>query len=131
VKTVKPRQKNIQNTNFSKIITDTVEWQFDELEKDLNEVIEMLNIIHNRTRRTMLLSLYQQPREVSFFRENDINPKLIYENLKLFRRSNIIKEASEGTYELTEIGKRIFQDYLDFLEKMKKLLEEKNDYPYM
>jgi predicted transcriptional regulator len=96
-------------------------------EKDLEEMfedaLELLDIFESSTRRKMLLLMYRGPCNKSYLRSH-INPKLVYENLEMLREREIIEEVSEGTFDLTEIGKRLLREYLQFLQSLRRTIWE-------
>lgn len=84
--------------------------------------MELMEVLTNKTRVKMLLPLLEQPQGKRHFRE-DINPKLIYENVPLLRTHKLINELSDDLYDLTPMGKNILCEYLAFVEKVRHLLE--------
>jgi len=54
----------------------------------------------------------------------EINPKLIYENVPLLRTHKLIDELADDLYDLTPMGKAILCEYLTFVEQVRRLLEQ-------
>jgi hypothetical protein len=95
-----------------------LKWQ-----QDFRESLALLNIFRNDTRVNMLLPLLERPWSVSQFRRK-INPKIIYENVSMFRAHRLISELQNGAYALTPAGRLALSEYFKFLERIKKLLED-------
>ena len=70
----------------------------------------------------MLLPLLERPQGKKQYRQ-EINPKLIYENVPLLRTHKLIAELADDLYDLTPMGKTILCEYLAFVEKVSGLLE--------
>jgi len=94
-----------------------------DLEEMFEEALELLDIFESSTRRKMLLSMYRGPCNKSYFRSL-INPKLVYENLEILQERELIEELSDGTFDLTEIGKRLLREYLQFLQNLRRTIWE-------
>lgn len=67
--------------------------------------------------------MYKEPCNKSHLRRL-VNPKLVYENLALLQERMIIEELSDGRFDLTEMGKRILRQYLEFLENLERIMWE-------
>ena len=106
-----------------KVVIEHLNWRDRGLEKAFRQALELMDLLCNETRVKMLLSLLEHPQGKKHFRE-DINPKLIYENVPLLRTHNMIDELSDDLYGLTPIGKTILGEYLAFVEKVRDLLEK-------
>jgi len=105
-----------------KLVVEHLNWRDKGLERAFREVLELMDVLTNETRVRMLLPLLEQPQGKKHFRE-DINPKLIYENVPLLRTHKLINELSDDLYDLTPMGKKILCEYLSFVEKVRHLLE--------
>jgi len=106
-----------------KFVIEHLNWRDRGLERAFREVLELMDVLTNETRVKMLLPLLEQPQGKRHFRE-EINPKLIYENVPLLRTHKLIAELSDDLYGLTSMGKTILCEYLAFVEKVRGLLEE-------
>ena len=106
-----------------KFVIEHLNWRDRGLERAFREVLELMDVLTNETRVKMLLPLLEQPQGKKHFRE-EINPKLIYENVPLLRTHKLIAEVSDDLYGLTSMGKTILCEYLSFVEKVRHLLEE-------
>ncbi len=111
------------SVNNGKFIIEHLNWSDRSIERAFREALELMDLLCNETRVKMLLPLLEQPQGKKYFRE-EINPKLIYENVPLLRTHKIINELSDDLYDLTPIGKTILCEYLSFVEKVRHLLEE-------
>jgi len=109
--------------NTGKVVIEHLNWRDRGLERAFREVLELMEVLTNETRVKMLLPLLEQPQGKKHFRE-DINPKLIYENVPLLRTHKLISELADDLYDLTPMGKNILCEYLAFVEKVRHLLEE-------
>ena len=106
-----------------KVVIEHLNWRDRGIEKAFREAIELMDLLCNETRVRMLLPLLEAPRGKKHFRE-EINPKLIYENVPLLRTHKMISELSDDLYGLTPIGKTILGEYLAFVEKVRDLLQK-------
>jgi len=96
---------------------------YKELEEMFEEAFELLDVFESTTRLKMLLSMYKEPCDKSYLRRL-VNPKLVYENLAMLQEQMLIEELSDGKFDLTEMGKRILRQYLQFLENLRKTMWE-------
>ena len=106
-----------------KFVIEHLNWRDRALERAFRDALELMDVLTNETRVKMLLPLLEQPQGKRHFRE-EINPKLIYENVPLLRTHKLIDELSDDMYGLTSLGKTILCEYLAFVEKVRHLLEE-------
>jgi len=106
-----------------KVVIEHLNWRDRGLERAFRETLELMDLLCNETRVKMLLPLLERPQGKRHFRE-EINPKLIYENVPLLRTHKMIDELSDDLYGLTPMGKTILCEYLAFVEKVRHLLEE-------
>ncbi len=106
-----------------KFVIEHLNWGDRGLERAFREVLELMDLLTNETRVKMLLPLLEHPQGKKHFRE-EINPKLIYENVPLLRTHKMIDELSDDLYDLTPMGKTILCEYLAFVEKVRHLIRE-------
>jgi hypothetical protein len=106
-----------------RLVIERLNWRDKGLEKAFRQTLELMDLLCNETRVKMLLPLLEHPQGKRNFRE-DINPKLIYENVPLLRTHKLIDELSDDLYDLTPMGKTILGEYLAFVEKVRDLLEK-------
>ncbi len=106
-----------------KLTIERVCWLDSRLEEPFREAIDILDLLSNETRIRMLLQLLERPRGKKQYRV-EINPKLVYENLSSFLANRLISESLDNQYELSPLGRRLLAEYLTFLEKVKRALEE-------
>jgi len=111
------------SVSTGKFVIEHLNWRDRALERAFREALELMDVLTNETRVKMLLPLLEEPQGKRHFRE-DINPKLIYENVPLLRDHKLIDELSDDLYGLTSLGKTILCEYLAFVEKVRHLLEE-------
>jgi hypothetical protein len=106
-----------------RLVIQRLNWRDRGLEKAFRQALELMDLLCNETRVKMLLPLLERPQGKRNFRE-EINPKLIYENVPLLRTHKLINELSDDLYDLTPMGKTILGEYLAFVEKVRDLLEK-------
>ncbi|MBS7609908.1 hypothetical protein KEJ19_04995 [Candidatus Bathyarchaeota archaeon] len=93
------------------------------MEEAFKEALELIDRLCSETRVKMLLPLLVNPQRKSNYRKT-INPKLLYENLSFLRSSGLIEELFDDEYALTPLGGRILCEYMAFVEKVRRTLEE-------
>lgn len=103
-----------------KISITRVGWLNHGLENAFREALDLMDLLSNETRVRMLMPLLESRREKRQYRA-EINPKLVYENLRTFLEREIIDEISDGQYELTDFGKHVLCEYLTFIERLRKI----------
>ena len=103
-----------------RITITRVGWLNHGLESAFREALDLLDLLSNETRVRMLMPLLESRREKRQYRA-EINPKLVYENLRAFIEREIIDEISDGQYELTNFGKHVLCEYLAFIERLRKI----------
>jgi len=103
-----------------KISITRVGWLNHGLESAFREALDLLDLLSNETRVRMLMPLLESRREKRQYRA-EINPKLVYENLRAFLEREIIDEIPDGQYELTNFGKQVLCEYLTFIERLRKI----------
>ena len=96
---------------------------FAELVEMFEETFELLDVFESSARLKMLFSMYREPCNKSDLRRL-VNPKLVYENLTILQERMLIEELSDGRFDLTEMGKRILRQYLQFLENLRRTMWE-------
>ncbi len=112
------------SVNSGKFVIEHLNWRDRGLERAFRTALEMMDLLCNETRVKMLLPLLESPQGKRHFRE-EINPKLIYENVPLLRTHKLIDELSDDLYDLTPMGRTILAEYLTFVDKVSRLLEER------
>jgi hypothetical protein len=106
-----------------RFVIQRLNWRDRGLERAFRDALEVMDLLCNETRVKMLLPLLERPQGKKNYRE-EINPKLIYKNVPLLRTHKIISELSDDLYDLTPMGKTILCEYLTFVEKVRRLLEQ-------
>jgi len=97
--------------------------EYKDLEEMFEEAFELLDIFESSTRLKMLFLMYRGPCNKSYLRTL-VNPKLVYENLAILQERELIEELSDGSFDLTQIGKRILREYMQFLENLRRVVWE-------
>ena len=102
---------------------ETLGWFEDTLEQTLQQTLRTIELLVNETRMRMLAPLLQKSALKREFRAR-INPKLVYHNLTALSEAGIVDEPVEGTYELSQLGKTVLPEFIAFLEKTRKTLDD-------
>ncbi|MGQ9543053.1 MAG: hypothetical protein ACUVTM_03025 [Candidatus Bathyarchaeia archaeon] len=95
----------------------------DRLEEFFEGALEVLDLLESSARIRMLFAMWDSPKDKRFFREL-VNPKLLYENLEILQRMNLIQEVSSGVYGLSERGENMMREYLYFLDKLRRAVRD-------
>jgi hypothetical protein len=95
----------------------------DRLEEFFEGALEALDLFESSARMRMLFAMWDSPKDKRFFREL-VNPKLLYENLEILQRMNLIQEVSTGVYGLSECGENLMREYLYFLDKLRRTIRD-------
>ena len=106
-----------------KVQVETLGWFDDTLEQTLQQTLRTIELLVNETRMRMLAPLLQKSALKREFRAR-INPKLVYHNLTALSEAGIVDEPVEGTYELSQLGKTVLPEFIAFLEKTRKTLDD-------
>ena len=109
--------------NRGKVQVETLGWFDDTLERTLQQTLRTIELLVNETRMRMLAPLLQKSALKREFRAR-INPKLVYHNLTALSEAGIVNEPVEGTYELSQLGKTVLPEFIAFLEKTRKTLDD-------
>jgi len=109
--------------NRGKVQVETLGWFDDTLEQTLQQTLRTIELLVNETRMRMLAPLLQKSALKREFRAR-INPKLVYHNLTALSEAGIVDEPVEGTYELSQLGKTVLPEFIAFLEKTRKTLDD-------
>ena len=106
-----------------KLQIETLGWFEDTLERTLQQTLRTIELLVNETRMRMLAPLLQKSSLKREFRAR-INPKLVYHNLTALSEAGIVNEPVEGTFELSQLGKTVLPEFIAFLEKTRKTLDD-------
>ena len=106
-----------------KLKIETLGWFEDTLERNLQQTLHTIELLVNETRMRMLAPMLQKSALKRDFRAR-INPKLVYHNLTALSEAGIVDEPVEGTYELSQLGKTVLPEFIAFLEKTRKTLDD-------
>ena len=106
-----------------KLQIETLGWFEDTLERTLQQTLRTVELLVNETRMRMLAPMLQKSALKRDFRAR-INPKLVYHNLTALSEAGIVDEPVEGTYELSQLGKTVLPEFIAFLEKTRKTLDD-------
>src|SRR5712692_10078426 len=98
-------------------------WFGDTFEETFRETLGLIELLGNETRMRMLAPLLEKSGAKKDYRTR-INPKLVYHNISALSDAGLVAENSEGTYELSQFGKTILAEFITFLEKTRKTLDE-------
>jgi DNA-binding transcriptional ArsR family regulator len=106
-----------------KLQIETLGWFEDTLELTLQQTLRTIELLVNETRMRMLAPMLQRSALKRDFRAR-INPKLVYHNLTALSEAGIVDEPVEGTFELSKLGKTVLPEFIAFLEKTRKTLDD-------
>jgi DNA-binding transcriptional ArsR family regulator len=109
--------------NRGKLQIETLGWFEDTLELTLQQTLRTIELLVNETRMRMLAPMLQRSTLKRDFRAR-INPKLVYHNLTALSEAGIVDEPVEGTFELSKLGKTVLPEFIAFLEKTRKTLDD-------
>lgn len=101
-------------------------WRERAIDRTFREALEIMDLLGNETRVRMLVPLLERPHGKRHYRA-EINPKLVYENVTSLLTHRLIDELDDDTYGLTTIGKQIFCEYMAFVERVRRVLEENRE----
>lgn len=108
--------------NSGKFSIKQINWLSGGVNGAFKEMIALVSLLGNHTRMRMLLPLLTHSRKKRQYRQQ-INPKLIYENLATLMENKLINEKSDDEYSLTPIGCQILSEYLTFIQNLKRIIE--------
>jgi hypothetical protein len=106
-----------------KATMEVLGWFGDTLEETFRETLGLIELLGNETRMRMLAPLLERSGAKRDYRTR-INPKLVYHNISALSNAGLLDENIEGAYELSQFGKTIFAEFITFLEKTRKTLDE-------
>jgi DNA-binding transcriptional ArsR family regulator len=98
-------------------------WFGDTFEETFRETLALIELLGNETRMRMLAPLLEKSGAKKDYRTR-INPKLVYHNISALSDAGLLDENNEGSYELSQFGKTILAEFITFLEKTRRTLDE-------
>ena len=109
-----------------KIEIETLGWFDDTLEEALRQTLRTIELMVNETRMRMIAPLLGKSALKKEFRAR-INPKLVYHNIAELSKAGILDEPSEGTYGLSRMGETVLAEFLMFLERTRRTLNDQKN----
>jgi DNA-binding transcriptional ArsR family regulator len=106
-----------------KATIEVLGWFGDTFEETFRETLGLIELLGNETRMRMLAPLLERSGAKRDYRTR-INPKLVYHNISALSDAGLLDENIEGAYELSQFGKTILAEFITFLEKTRKTLDE-------
>ena len=106
-----------------KVTMEVLGWFDDTFEKTFRETLGLIELLGNETRMRMLAPLLEKSGAKRDYRSR-INPKLVYHNITALSNAGLLDENDEGSYELSRFGKTVLAEFITFLEKTRKTLDE-------
>lgn len=106
-----------------KVQIETLGWFEDTLESNLQDTLRTIELLVNETRMRMMAPLLHKSALKRDLRAR-INPKLVYQNLSALSRAGLVDEPIEGTYELSGLGTTVLAEFIAFLERTRKTLDD-------
>jgi len=107
----------------TKLEVEALGWFDDTLEETLRQTLRTIELMVNETRMRMLAPLLRKSSMKKEFRAR-INPKLVYHNIAELSKAGILDEPSEGTYELSRMGETVLAEFLMFLERTRRTIDD-------
>jgi len=98
-------------------------WFGDTFQETFRETLGLIELLGNETRMRMLAPLLERSGAKRDYRTR-INPKLVYHNISALSDAGLLDENIEGAYELSQFGKTVLAEFITFLEKTRKTLNE-------
>ena len=106
-----------------KVRIETLGWFEDNLEHTLQDTLRTIELLVNETRMRMVAPLLHKSAMKRDLRAR-INPKLVYHNLSALSDAGLVEEPVEGTYELSALGTSVLAEFIAFLERTRKTLND-------
>jgi len=106
-----------------KATIEVLGWFDNTFEETFRETLSLIELLGNETRMRMLAPLLEKSGAKRDYRTR-INPKLVYHNISALSNAGLLDESKEGTYELSQFGKTVLAEFITFLEKTRKTLDE-------
>ena len=106
-----------------KATMEVLGWFNDSFEETFRETFSLIELLGNETRMRMLAPLLEKSGAKKDYRAK-INPKLVYHNISALSGAGLLDENSEGTYDLSQLGKTVLAEFITFLEKTRKALDD-------
>ena len=98
-------------------------WFNDSFEETFRETLSLIELLGNETRMRMLAPLLEKSGAKKDYRAK-INPKLVYHNISALSGAGLLDENNAGTYDLSQFGKTVLAEFITFLEKTRKALDD-------
>ncbi len=106
-----------------KATMEVLGWFGDTFQETFREALGLIELLGNETRMRMLAPLLEGVGAKRDYRTR-INPKLVYHNISALSDAGLLDENVEGAYELSQFGKTILAEFITFLDKTRKTLDE-------
>jgi len=106
-----------------KVTMEVLGWFDDTFEETFRETLGLIELLGNETRMRMLAPLLEKSGAKRDYRTR-INPKLVYHNITALSDAGLLDENNEGSYELSQFGKTVLAEFITFLDKTRKTLDE-------
>jgi len=106
-----------------KATMEVLGWFGDTFQETFRETLGLIELLGNETRMRMLAPLFERSGAKRDYRTR-INPKLVYHNITALSDAGLLDENIEGAYELSQFGKTVLAEFITFLEKTRKTLDE-------
>jgi len=106
-----------------KATMEVLGWFGDTFQETFRETFALIELLGNETRMRMLAPLLERSGAKRDYRTR-INPKLVYHNISALSDAGLLDENIQGAYELSQFGKTVLAEFITFLEKTRKTLDE-------
>ncbi|TMI55772.1 hypothetical protein E6H18_08635 [Candidatus Bathyarchaeota archaeon] len=98
-------------------------WFGDTFQETFRETLGLIELLGSEARMRVLAPLLERSGAKRDYRTR-INPKLVYHNISALSDAGLLDENIEGAYELSQFGKTVLAEFITFLEKTRKTLNE-------
>src|SRR2546427_7849130 len=106
-----------------KVTMEVLGWFDDTFEETFRETLALIELLGNETRMRMLAPLLEKSGAKRDYRTR-ITPKLVYHNITALSDAGLLDENNQGSYELSQFGKTVLAEFITFLDKTRKTLDE-------
>jgi len=105
-----------------------LENEFNAIEEDFQRFSKIFDALAHETRlRMMKRVMEEEDRTISFsdfMRDLNLNPKLVWENVRKLKEGGLLEKVGRGRYHCSEFGESSFMMMSFALGRLRKVLEE-------
>ncbi len=96
-------QKNLPKQQFL--------YELEAMEERIQRMSRIFDALSNETRLKMMRKMLQDnstTRFADFMQDLDLNPKLVWDNVRKLRNGGLLNKTARGEYQCSELGKKTF-----------------------